>query len=139
MYIITPLPPLSIFFFFNDPAPTEISPLSLHAALPIFRPRARRSPDLTQRPRPGRLLTSVGRIAPLTDQKSLGGRGRGLEPFGPAEAGAAPGLLEAAQRPGEPALAPVRGPQEDRGVRNRRDGQLEPTEVHARRRGQPFL
>src|SRR3954449_10840285 len=23
------------FFFFNDPAPTEISPLSLHAALPI--------------------------------------------------------------------------------------------------------
>src|SRR2546427_7251540 len=26
---------LSLFFFFNDPAPTEISPLSLHAALPI--------------------------------------------------------------------------------------------------------
>src|SRR5256885_3053291 len=24
------------FFFFNDPAPTEISPLSLHDALPIF-------------------------------------------------------------------------------------------------------
>src|SRR3712207_8386718 len=27
----------SYFFFFNDPAPTKISPLSLHAALPIFR------------------------------------------------------------------------------------------------------
>src|SRR6202521_911655 len=27
----SPLP----FFFFNDPAPTEISPLSLHDALPI--------------------------------------------------------------------------------------------------------
>src|SRR2546428_12721364 len=26
------------FFFFNDPAPTEISPLPLRAALPIFRP-----------------------------------------------------------------------------------------------------
>src|SRR2546430_15982126 len=25
-----------LFFFFNDPAPTEISPLPLHAALPIF-------------------------------------------------------------------------------------------------------
>src|SRR2546428_4399439 len=26
---------LFFFFFFNDPAPTEISPLSLHDALPI--------------------------------------------------------------------------------------------------------
>src|SRR5256885_5560313 len=26
-----------LFFFFNDPAPTEISPLPLHAALPISR------------------------------------------------------------------------------------------------------
>src|SRR2546429_5939802 len=25
-----------LFFFFNDPAPTEISPLSLHDALPIY-------------------------------------------------------------------------------------------------------
>src|SRR2546430_4542975 len=25
------------FFFFNDPAPTEISPLPLHAALPIYK------------------------------------------------------------------------------------------------------
>src|SRR5260370_37769592 len=28
--------PVHFFFFFNDPAPTEIYPLSLHAALPIF-------------------------------------------------------------------------------------------------------
>src|SRR3989338_6947171 len=28
-------------FFFNDPAPPEISPLPLHAALPIFSQRAR--------------------------------------------------------------------------------------------------
>src|SRR2546430_9139996 len=30
---------MSIFFFFNDPATTEIYPLSLHDALPICRPR----------------------------------------------------------------------------------------------------
>src|SRR3989440_965737 len=29
-------PPLLLFFFFNDPAPTEISTLPLHDALPIF-------------------------------------------------------------------------------------------------------
>src|SRR3989441_4790928 len=31
----------SIFFFLNDPAPTEIYPLSLHAALPISRPQSK--------------------------------------------------------------------------------------------------
>src|SRR5947207_5646669 len=31
---------VSCFFFFNDPAPTEIYTLSLHDALPISRPRA---------------------------------------------------------------------------------------------------
>src|SRR5436853_3272640 len=31
-----------IFFFFNDTAPTEIYTLSLHDALPIFRPADRR-------------------------------------------------------------------------------------------------
>src|SRR5262249_57202672 len=35
--------PLSFFFFFNDPATTEIYPLSLHDALPIWEvPRAGR-------------------------------------------------------------------------------------------------
>src|SRR5256714_5747604 len=33
---------LFFFFFFNDPPPTEISPLSLHAALPIPRVPSRR-------------------------------------------------------------------------------------------------
>src|SRR5205085_3802584 len=32
---------ISLFFFFNDPAPTEIYTLSLHDALPIWRRRAR--------------------------------------------------------------------------------------------------
>src|SRR3712207_9143865 len=34
-----------LFFFFNDTAPTEISPLSLHAALPIC-PLGAEVPDL---------------------------------------------------------------------------------------------
>src|SRR5256885_7546483 len=33
----------TFFFFLNEPAPTEISPLPLHAALPIPRRSARRS------------------------------------------------------------------------------------------------
>src|SRR5258706_11002418 len=36
--IVIPLPRL-LFFFFNDTAPTEIYPLSLHAALPISLPK----------------------------------------------------------------------------------------------------
>src|SRR5438309_7478920 len=32
---VPPLPPLRLFFFFNDPATTEIYTLSLHDALPI--------------------------------------------------------------------------------------------------------
>src|ERR1041385_2589969 len=32
-----------IFFFFNDRAPTEISPFPLHDALPIFDPFAKRA------------------------------------------------------------------------------------------------
>src|SRR5258708_9980288 len=39
---ISPFPPLSLFFFFNDTATTEIYTLSLHDALPISRrPSAR--------------------------------------------------------------------------------------------------
>src|SRR2546430_11221226 len=33
-------PRLSLFFFFNDPAPPEIYPLSLHDALPISYPKS---------------------------------------------------------------------------------------------------
>src|SRR5258708_40366771 len=35
--LLLPYPRLSIFFFFNDTATTEIYTLSLHDALPIFR------------------------------------------------------------------------------------------------------
>src|SRR3989442_7338685 len=53
------------FFFFNDPAPTEIYPLPLHAALPIYclprtaasepplRLRPGRRPQVFRRPRAG--------------------------------------------------------------------------------------
>src|SRR5256885_8575073 len=34
---------LMIFFFFNDPATTEIYPLSLHDALPIWRQSSKRA------------------------------------------------------------------------------------------------
>src|SRR2546430_819100 len=42
----SPHHPLFSFFFFNNPAPPEISPLPLHAPLPISRgPRPRRAPS----------------------------------------------------------------------------------------------
>src|SRR3990172_8275856 len=49
------------FFFFNDPATTEISPLSLHDALPILRPRVpARIPAVRRVGRPARrVLPSV--------------------------------------------------------------------------------
>src|SRR5256885_13555836 len=34
--LILPTPRISIFFFFNDPPPTEFYTFSLHAALPIY-------------------------------------------------------------------------------------------------------
>src|SRR5256885_11530044 len=36
MFINSPTHQYNYFFFFNDTAPTEIYPLPLHAALPIF-------------------------------------------------------------------------------------------------------
>src|SRR5256885_16545141 len=49
-----------MFFFFNDPAPTEIYPLSLHDALPIY-----------PHPRPTR-STSLGLRAPPNWRRLLG-------------------------------------------------------------------
>src|SRR5207247_11109284 len=40
----------SLFFFFNDTAPTEIYTLSLHDALPIFVDRVGRRPERLVRP-----------------------------------------------------------------------------------------
>src|SRR3712207_7834209 len=64
------------FFFFNDTATTEISTLSLHDALPIWGPRARRPPPAPPDggPSPPR------RRAPTA---SPGARGR--RPAGPAD------------------------------------------------------
>src|SRR5690349_24774896 len=42
----------SLYFFFNDPATTEIYTLSLHDALPILRRRSR-APSRTRSARPG--------------------------------------------------------------------------------------
>src|SRR2546426_12020646 len=40
----TPATQFHLFFFFNDPPPTEIYPFPLHAALPIFFPAFSGSP-----------------------------------------------------------------------------------------------
>src|SRR2546430_16376391 len=48
-----------LFFFFNDPPPTEISPLPHHAALPIFTPRRGEGPRPTVRAIMERLVDGV--------------------------------------------------------------------------------
>src|SRR5256885_10191676 len=47
------------FFFFNDPATTEIYTLSLHAALPIFTGRAR-------------LAAEAGRVGGIAERQRIG-------------------------------------------------------------------
>src|SRR2546430_17048160 len=66
--------PVSAFFFFNDPAPTEIYPLSLHDALPILG-----CAPLPARPRRGLRLPSLGRTTRPADPRGvvLEGGGRG--------------------------------------------------------------
>src|SRR5258708_39180738 len=64
-----------LFFFFNDPAPTETYPLSLHDALPISVPAAAPGPSRTLgTPRPGR---RAGRSRGPADRPALG---RAAEP-----------------------------------------------------------
>src|SRR3990167_8421430 len=58
-------------FFFNDPAPTEISPLSLHDALPICsdaRSRWRPGGEAGRRPRGRRRVTGVRRSEEHTSE-----------------------------------------------------------------------
>src|SRR5258708_27011920 len=50
-----PPPVRLVFFFFNDPPPTEISPLSLHDALPIS-PLPSQPPPPTANPNPQLLV-----------------------------------------------------------------------------------
>src|SRR5205814_9982180 len=51
VFILTSIPfyLISVFFFFNAPAPTEIYTLSLHDALPIFRSATKVTADLIDR------------------------------------------------------------------------------------------
>src|SRR5256886_13896248 len=51
----------SLFFFLNEPPPTEISPLSLPAALPISPCPRRRAPD-GSRERRARLRATAGGV-----------------------------------------------------------------------------
>src|ERR1039457_6249957 len=55
-----------IFFFFNDPAPPEFYPLSLHDALPI----SQLEPDLPQFPLAGRTERSAKRVGGRRDFRS---------------------------------------------------------------------
>src|SRR5947209_11174219 len=58
--------PHFLFFFFNDPAPTEIYTLSLHDALPIWRlarPSAIKSPKTGGVPRESREISTCPRLA----------------------------------------------------------------------------
>src|SRR2546427_2763450 len=65
-YSLTNLSPINSFFFFNDTATTEIYTLSLHDALPISCPSARRCiPEAT----PGRPISVATPLFHL-DRKS---------------------------------------------------------------------
>src|SRR2546430_4289739 len=75
---MTPLLPISIFFFFNDTATTEIYTLSLHDALPISAGRSRpRVVRRAKRSSGARRLTldrvtlyRVTRVSVMRDRKS---------------------------------------------------------------------
>src|SRR2546426_10757901 len=74
------------FFFFNDPAPTEISPLSLHAALPIpvhgaalppFACRAHPSPPRPVHPELDQVRVAADVARNHADRGTRGARGGG--------------------------------------------------------------
>src|SRR6266498_4560395 len=58
------------FFFFNDTATTEIYTLSLHDALPIFRPSGLEVPAAEARPEERREGPPLERLARPEDRKS---------------------------------------------------------------------
>src|SRR5256885_6326014 len=60
--ISLPLHLFFFFFFFNDPPPPEISPLPLHAPLPISPPRRRRRRANRREGPPARPTESRGTI-----------------------------------------------------------------------------
>src|SRR5260364_476603 len=65
-YLKTLIKKYRALFFFNDTAPTEIYPLSLHDALPIFVPVRTRRCEMLSR---GRMLITLG-PEPVLDRKS---------------------------------------------------------------------
>src|SRR5262245_62582526 len=67
------LPPPSIFFFFNDTAPTAIYTLSLHDALPISRSRPT-----------GRSTSPTSRTSTSRPSRSGRSRGSGGRPTSPS-------------------------------------------------------
>src|SRR2546425_12681583 len=58
---------LLFFFFFNDPAPTEIYTLSLHDALPICPGRRRRDRARGGRARGGRSMRRPAKTCPVCE------------------------------------------------------------------------
>src|SRR2546429_316431 len=62
-------------FFFNDPAPTEIYPLPLHAALPIFRQRGEVQPPPAYGGDVMRVRTAVIGMFTLASLAGCGGYG----------------------------------------------------------------
>src|SRR3712207_7279323 len=67
-----------LFFFFNDPATTEIYTLSLHDALPIFQPGHRRDdrdlgPEESMPARHGDRGSTTRTPGPLTSSRVAGG------------------------------------------------------------------
>src|SRR5471030_3529061 len=62
---------LFVFFFFNDTATTEIYTLSLHDALPIFRPDGARLGSLTNAPQRDSIWRSEEHTSELQSLRHL--------------------------------------------------------------------
>src|SRR2546425_3955419 len=69
----------SLFFFFNDTATTEIYPLSLHDALPIYRRSSRRSRTAAARFCPSRRARTAAPAARAASRRRRAGQKRSEE------------------------------------------------------------